>query len=183
LGESSGYDALAAGNIWQFRTGERYREEGWDPQLGWGHSQPDIVLPIGNGRPPIVISAKSFYLVKSNQRYGLDGRHSHASTRTIYRREVAAEINYALTNGAYVLVLTVINQRNGVAEHAMIDPRAFQSYTTSQRLNDDSWDKELVILDFEWVVWLEANKQLGWERVCNPHFDSEGRQTDYVEPG
>ncbi|MBI3859231.1 MAG: hypothetical protein HY296_03180 [Thaumarchaeota archaeon] len=179
MGKPSGYDALAAGNIWQNRVAEAWAAEGYEVQVGWGHNQPDIVLPIAEVVPPAVVSVKTFFLVPSSQRYGPEGKHSYASGRTIYRREVIAEINYALTNGAYMLILTVINQRNGVAEHVLLNPKTFQAYATSQRLNDDSGDTELVIWDLDTPVWLEENKELGWERITNPHFDSEGQQIDY----
>ncbi len=151
----------------QSKVAEEYKAEGHHVSVGWGHNQPDIVLEFPYGLPPIVISVKSFKLVQSNMRYGEDGRHSYASARTIKRKDVIAEMTYALSTKAYTVILTVINQRNEVAEHVELDPATFSQYTTSQRLNDDNGKKEFV-LDLSNEVTLEENKELGWARDSNP---------------
>jgi hypothetical protein len=172
----SGYDALANGLVWQNRIAEEWKAEGHQVTLGWGHDQPDIVLSFPYGLPPVLVSVKTFNLVPSNMRYGEDGRHSYASARTIRRKDVIAEIAYALSNPTYAVILTVVNQRNGVAEHVELDPTTFRQYTTSQRLNDDSAEKEYAIWDLRSPVILEVNEALGWKKIINPHFDSEGQQ-------
>ena len=174
----SGYDALANGVVWQNRIGEEYKIEGHQVSLGWGHNQPDIVLSFPYGLPPVLVSVKTFNLVSSSMRYGDGGRHSYASARTISRKDVIAEIAYALSNPTYAVILTVVNQRNGIAEHLILDPLTFQQYTTSQKLNDDSAEKEYAIWDLRSPVILEVNETLGWKRITNPHFDSTGRQID-----
>jgi hypothetical protein len=181
LGEPSGYGALAAGNIWQNKVAEKWKAEGYDIWVGWGHDQPDIVLtfpdPKDQSHPPrAVVSVKSYSLVPSPYRYGEDGRHSHASCRTIYREDVLPELNYAIEDGLHEVVLTIVNQRNGVAEHVLLVPQKFSKYTTSQRLNDDSGDRELVLWDLIWPVVLDYDREAGWERVENPKFDSQGYQ-------
>ncbi len=69
------------------------------------------------------------------------------------------------------LILTVVNLRNGVAENVELNPKTFQLYTTSQRLNDDNVVKEYVLNVFGANV-LDEDKQMGWTRM-----------TDFPEPG
>lgn len=177
MGRPSGYDALAAGAIWQNKVVEAYRDSGVEVLVGWGHDQPDIVIPLPGPIPPVIIAVKSFTLVPSNQRRGADGRLSNASSRTVTRADVSAEVNYALLSKAARLILTIVNQRNGVCEHADLDYETFAYYSTSQRLNDDeSGDREYAIWDPSDVVTLETNRQQGWARIQNPKFNQKGEQ-------
>jgi hypothetical protein len=176
LGKPSGYDALAQGVVWQNRVAEEWKAAGFEVSVGWGHDQPDIALSFPEGVPPVVVSVKTFNLVPSNLRYGRDGRHSYASARTITRKDVIAEIAYALSNRAYTVILTVVNQRNGVAEHVELDPTTFSQYTTSQRLNDDNGEREYTINDLMNPATQEASEGQGWTRITNPRFDSKGQQ-------
>jgi ATPase subunit of ABC transporter with duplicated ATPase domains/predicted GNAT family N-acyltransferase len=59
----------------------------------------------------------------------------HAVARTIYRRDVAPELDYAVAKGV-PCELVVVNLRNGKRETIAIDS-SFQYYTTSQELNRD----------------------------------------------
>jgi hypothetical protein len=173
LGNPSGYDALAAGNIWQNRIAEDWLACGFPVETHYGHGEPDIAVYFPESFPPHyhlrsrilrVVSSKALYLVPSKMRYGPEGKHSYATTRPIYRRDVVPEINYALANDAYGVVLTVVNIRNGVAEHAELDPKTFQVYNTSQRLNEDDRIKEYVP-DLQSGSILEEDKEMGWTRI------------------
>ncbi len=155
---------------------EEWKADGFQVSVGWGHDEPDIVLRFPNDIPPVVVSVKTFNLVPSNQRYGKDGRHSYASARTITRKDVIAEVAYALSVKAYTVILTVVNQRNGVAEHVELDPTTFSQYTTSQRLNDDNGEREYTITDLMNPSTLEESTGQGWTRITNPQFDEEGQQ-------
>ncbi len=173
-----GYRSIAEGAIWQQRVVDAYKEDGYpDVWVGWSHDQPDLVIFIPDV-PPIVIAVKSFTLVPSAERRGPDGRLSYASARTVTREHVAPEINYSLQAKAALCVLTVINQRNGVAEHIELHPEVFTSYTTSQRLNDNRGNRNLAIWDFADVVALERNDQQGWLRIANPNLEEQEEQTD-----
>lgn len=180
LSKPSGYDALAQGVVWQNRIAEEWKAEGHEVSVGWGHSQPDIVLGFPYGLPPVVVSVKTFNLFPSTMRYGEEGRHSFASTRTIGRKDVIAELIYAQSVGAYTVILTVVNQRNGVVEHAELDLATFTQYATSQRLNDDRGERVYTITDLRNPERLDGNARQGWTRIANPRFDNEGQQIDYA---
>jgi hypothetical protein len=147
---------------------EAWRTAGFEVELGWSHDSPDVVL---HSNPPVTISVKSFNLVPSSMRYGSDGRHSFASARTIYRKDVEAEIGYYWSVGWGILLLTVINQRNGTAEHIELNPLDFKYYTTSQALNNDNGEKDLVVLNVKNPHYVAESEELGWWRITNRSTD------------
>lgn len=175
---TSGYDALAQGVMWQSRIAEEWQAEGFPVQLGWGHDQPDIVLGPPHGLPPVIVSVKTYNLRPSSMCYGDDGRHSFASARTITRQDVVAEIDYAIAHRAYMVILTVVNQRNGIAEHIELDPATFTRYATSQSLNDDSAPRAYIVRDLHSLEVLEVNEKLGWKRIAG----SISSRTEDKEP-
>lgn len=172
----SGYDALARGNIWQARIADAWGDLGWGVQVGWGHDEPDIVTfsptaflddapeklvePFGVVNQ--VVSVKTFHLVPSGERFDQTGKHSWAVARTIYRKDVLPEINFALSHGLNFVLLTIVNTRNEIVEHIEVDCGSFQRYTTSQQLNDDSRQKVYTIQN---ASQTEEDTQLGWRRL------------------
>lgn len=77
-----------------------------------------------------------------------------------------------------MVILTVVNQRNGIAEHIELDPAAFVRYATSQSLNDDSAPRAYIVRDLHSLEVLEVNEKLGWKRIAG----SISSRTEDKEP-
>jgi hypothetical protein len=144
-----------------------------------------------NGYPKVIVSVKTLYLVPSSERHGPDGRLSYASARYVSRSDVQAELNYAQSNyvldkeGKYLfgpLFLTIVNTRNQTVEHVWPNTSSFQGYTTSQRLNQDDWEKELAVIVFFDPRTLEENRSQVWKRVENPQYDPVGNSFVLLTP-
>jgi ABC-type lipoprotein export system ATPase subunit/predicted GNAT family N-acyltransferase len=153
-----GREAQARGHQVQGAIAQEYRDKGLFVRDLYEEGDPDIVL-YGNKEmtiPTKVISVKAFYLVPSWMRYTSEvaegpvtsavtpfssetseeeKKMRHAVARTIYRRDVAPELDYAVAKGV-PCELVVVNLRNSKRESITIDS-SFQYYTTSQELNRD----------------------------------------------
>lgn len=106
-----------------------------------------------------IVSVKCFTLVASNQRYSTEGTASNAVARTITRKDVLPEIQAARSYGMCEVLLTIINLRNGIAEHAIIYTPTFQKYTTTQYLNNDSNPRHYALTGIAVENW---NQQMGY---------------------
>ncbi len=169
-----GYDGLARGNVWQQRIANVWKDLGFGVWVGWGHDEPDIVtftdvmladdpperLVEAYGVVNHVVSVKTFHFVPSDQRFDEEGRHCWAVARTLYRKDVLAEVNYALSHRIGSVLLTIVNTRNEVAEHVELDCNSFQRYTTSQLLNNGNGPKEYTLRN---AVQVEEDTTLGWK--------------------
>jgi len=92
---------------------------------------------------------KTFNLVPSAQKNNTNGRHVGVRSRTITRKDVLPEINFVIQGRISTVLLTIVNLRNNVAEHIVIfaykdwEHEEFQSYSTSQALNDENGQNTL----------------------------------------
>ncbi|MBC7091027.1 MAG: hypothetical protein H5T50_03845 [Nitrososphaeria archaeon] len=155
-----GYEALAKGIIIQQQIADEYKKQGYIVECNFGDKEPDIILYADENKtkPIKVVSVKSFYLVPSNQRWtatplpssssfsgGVVRRQGFATTRMVYRRDLAPEISFALQYNV-PLELVIVNQRNMKRQVIVLEGeklRGFQSIASSQELNkDEDTEKE-----------------------------------------
>ena len=88
---------------------------------------------------------KSRELWPSDQRYTIDEngirRQTHAVAYTYYRKDLEAEIDYAMKH-QIPCHLVVVNLRNGNEWSVQIDPYKFQSMTTPPALSEGESQEE-----------------------------------------
>jgi hypothetical protein len=147
-----GYEALVIGHLWQHKAVCDLEAEGNYCKEAWGERDPDIIVYADEGlsKPLKVVSVKAYYLVPAKDRWtftpplaggGLGGegqavrRHSGASGRTIYRKDIQPEINASRILGV-PCELWVYNIRNGRGERVEIQD-GFERYAAGREISED----------------------------------------------